>query len=453
MSFPFHDQYWMDVADFLSIHATANDDILAPKEFEYRLVHCFGYAVSRVVPVLGFEWIVVHKGQMAELAVPFLLAVVNELHPVFTNPVFVIFGRSQALPEIEDNNDLTDFHQRLRSLLQEHPPSPSLPVPSPPQDIVVPIPEPIVQATEPMAHRVAPIHNDIKVSVITVCRNAAQTIERTITAVAQQTYPNLEYIVVDGASDDGTLEICDRYAAAITKLVSEPDEGIYQAMNKGIHLATGDWLYFANADDYLFDAYVLQDLVSFILEHPNIDVVYGDHEARYPDGKTSIHGCVAPDQMLEAIVCFQSGCLLQPACLFKRTVFEQVGGFCPNYGIASDYKWFLEALQVSDLTFEYFDRTLVSYAHGGRSANIHALFQEIFEIQSQDVLCQNFQWSQKRLLALQQQYVDKYARLEEAHYRLEQVEQLQTLRSHHLIQLKQRLSPSPRTKFKWFGRG
>lgn len=447
MSFPFHDQYWVDVAEFLSVHVTANDDILAPREFEYRFVNCFAYRASYCVPASGFEWVVVHKGRLKNLAVSFLLDVVDALHPVFTNPVFVVFCRHRSLPVVEENNDLIDFSQRLRSLLQENPPSDNNDAPTENIAIVVPTPTPEVgvQTAVQHAHCDPPAHSDLKVSVITVCRNAARTIERTITAVTQQTYPNLEYIVVDGASDDGTLAICDRHTAAITKLVSEPDDGIYQAMNKGIHLASGDWLYFANADDYLFDAYVIQDLVAFILEHPEADVVYGDHEARFPDGNASIHGCVTSDQMLEAIVCFQAGCLLQPACLFKRTVFEQAGEFSPDYGIASDYKWFLEALQVPSITFEYFARTLVSYAHGGRSSDISALFREIFEIQAKDTLCQDPQWLQRRLTALQQQYIDKYARLEENHYRLGRVETLHALRGHHLLQLKQRLSQVPQS--------
>lgn len=422
MPFPSHDSYWVEVATFLDTHIDENDDILAPKEFEYRLVHCFPYRVAQAVPVAGFQWIVIHKGQLDKLAVPFLLDAVKTLQPVYANPVFVVLCGHSHLPRLQDSNDLVDFNQRLMTLVQNGAGSGPLSVSGDAS---------LAQTT---AVKTAELQNtDLKVSIITICRNAAETIETTIKAIAAQTYPNIEYIVVDGGSDDGTLAVCDRYSSTITTLVSEPDDGIYNAMNKGIGLATGDFLYFANADDYLFDATVVQNVVAFIQENPDGDVVYGSHEARFPGTgvPASIHTPTSPDQMLEAIICFKGGCLLQPATFFRRTVFEQVGLLSEDYGIASDYKWFLDALQTNAVTFSYCPLTIVSYAHGGRSGEIRPLFQEIFDIQAKSAVCQQPEWREKRAIALQEDFINKYAELQT-------LKLLAERRDRHLIRIKQR---------------
>ena len=326
------------------------------------------------------------------------------------------------LPRLQDSNDLVDFNQRLMALVQSgggSGPSPASGDARLDQ-----------MTTAKTAERPG---TALKISIITICRNAAETIEATLNAVAAQTYPNIEYIVVDGGSDDDTLAVCDRYSSIITTLISEPDDGIYNAMNKGIGLATGDFLYFANADDYLFNPNVVQNVVDFIQANPKGDVVYGSHEARFPGTgvPASIHTPTSPDQMLDAIICFKGGCLLQPATFFRRIVFDQVGLFSEDYGIASDYKWFLEALQNNTVTFSHCPLTIVSYAHGGRSGDIRPLFQEIFDIQAKNAMCQQPEWVEKRAIALQQDFINKYAELQT-------LKVLAERRDRHLIRLKQR---------------
>ncbi len=124
-----------------------------------------------------------------------------------------------------------------------------------------------------------------KFSIITVCFNAESVIERTLKSVAEQTYPGVEYLIIDGASKDGTLEIVSRYEQHITRVVSEPDHGIYDAMNKGISLATGDYLCFLNAGDRFHRGDTLAAIAASIPDGNGLpDVIYGETHLTDTDG-------------------------------------------------------------------------------------------------------------------------------------------------------------------------
>src|ERR1700744_4940678 len=114
--------------------------------------------------------------------------------------------------------------------------------------------------------------NEPKISVITVCYNAVKVIEPTLLSVITQAYNNIEYIVIDGGSNDGTVELIKKHADKITYWVSEPDEGVYDAMNKGIDKATGSWVYFIGAGDILLN---ITDKIAPLLVEPNC-IYYGD---------------------------------------------------------------------------------------------------------------------------------------------------------------------------------
>ncbi|MEO0408950.1 MAG: glycosyltransferase family 2 protein, partial [Cyanobacteria bacterium P01_A01_bin.135] len=196
-----------------------------------------------------------------------------------------------------------------------------------------------------------------KVSVITVCYNAADTLEKTIQQVLAQTYQPLEYIVVDGASTDDTPLVLERYAHRITHLISEPDEGLYEAMNKGLALASGDWIYFANADDYLLDAEAIAAVMAFVQAHPDCDFVYGNHETRHRNGDRRIYQPAPPEEMLTELV-YLGNCFIQPASFFSARSFEHLGPFCDRYKIAADYDWFVRLLSHPALKVCHYPRAI-----------------------------------------------------------------------------------------------
>lgn len=116
----------------------------------------------------------------------------------------------------------------------------------------------------------------MKISIITVCYNSSDTIRDTIESVLSQSYNDIEYIVVDGGSKDGTVEIISEFGGRISKFISEPDQGIYDAMNKGVMVATGDFVGILNSDDVFADSEVVKNLVCYLKDNPNIDASYAD---------------------------------------------------------------------------------------------------------------------------------------------------------------------------------
>jgi glycosyltransferase involved in cell wall biosynthesis len=119
------------------------------------------------------------------------------------------------------------------------------------------------------------LEGDVKITIITACYNGAETIEDTIRSVASQTYRNIEHIIVDGNSTDNTMEIVARNRDKVSIVVSEPDDGVYHAMNKGLRLASGDVIGFLNSDDVYVDEHVL-DKIAAIFRDAEVDACYAD---------------------------------------------------------------------------------------------------------------------------------------------------------------------------------
>lgn len=125
------------------------------------------------------------------------------------------------------------------------------------------------------------MNNHPKISVVTVCYNAEKDLEKTILSVINQTYDNIEYIVIDGGSNDGTLSLLNRYAIKIDKIVSEPDNGIFDAMNKSLALVSGRWVLFMNAGDLFFNNYVCENIFFEDIKE-NIGFIHGSYMGQYP---------------------------------------------------------------------------------------------------------------------------------------------------------------------------
>lgn len=193
----------------------------------------------------------------------------------------------------------------------------------------------------------------IPISVITVVRNAEATIERCIRSVIAQGIPDLQYIVIDGCSTDGTPEILHRYSAAIDVLVSEVDSGLYDAMNKGLALARGRLIHFLNADDLYADSGALRRM----LDAANVDAVYYG-QMRYVDGDR-VRCLGSPFSLAREI---RKSTVPQPALFVPRQFYDEVGGFDLSLRIAADYDMVLRLARQYPVRFI---PTVVTEMHAG----------------------------------------------------------------------------------------
>ncbi|MDJ0579619.1 glycosyltransferase family 2 protein [Crocosphaera sp.] len=238
----------------------------------------------------------------------------------------------------------------------------------------------------------------MKISIITVCKNAETTIKKAIESVINQTYSDIEYIVVDGNSRDKTKEIINQYKTHISQWVSEPDTGIYNAMNKGIKLATGDFIYFLNSDDYLLDNNVIQDVVNYLIKSPHCDVIYGNLEARDKENKTLVKP-PQPEKILDWMI---YGSMPHQATFAKVNVFEKYGLFNEEYKIVADVAWYLNLLQYTNINWHYYPRTIASYALDGLSTkDIKLTRSEYWQAHNTAQVYQGHNWDNKRLLKYQ----------------------------------------------------
>jgi len=177
----------------------------------------------------------------------------------------------------------------------------------------------------------------MKLSIITVCKNAELTIEKTISSVLNQTFTDYEYIIVDGASTDKTMEVVERYSAQISKIISEPDNGIYQAMNKGISLSEGEYLMFLNSGDYLVNSKLLNKLFDLNLKE---DIVYGDTIVKLRNRLLIRKN--SPRNVTKRYMFYDT--IPHPAAIIKKKLFIQYGNYDVNFLLAADFEFFLRAL-------------------------------------------------------------------------------------------------------------
>jgi glycosyltransferase len=205
----------------------------------------------------------------------------------------------------------------------------------------------------------------MKISIITVCLNTAETIEDTMKSVLSQEYEDVEHIVVDGGSTDGTLDTVNRYAEHTARIVSEPDKGIYDAMNKGIRLATGQIIGFLNSGDVYMDENVI-GRIEQALETNNADCCYGDLEYVAENNPSNTIRRWKSQPYRDGL--FKKGWHPpHPTFFVKRAVLQRYGVFDLRYEIGSDYELMLRLLKKHGITWCYIPAVLVKMRTGGRS--------------------------------------------------------------------------------------
>lgn len=206
----------------------------------------------------------------------------------------------------------------------------------------------------------------MKISVITVCYNAEKVIQQTMQSVMNQSYADIEYIIIDGASTDGTMELVKKCADdKRVRYISEPDNGIYDAMNKGIRLATGDYLEFLNAGDVFVNNDVIKSVVQKIEENP-ADVMYGDIIYEYPDKTTSIR---VYGQFCSSLLYYLLGdCINHQAIFASRECFEKYI-FDTEYRICADREWMIR-IKKGGMSFYAMNLLICKYPLEEDSASI-----------------------------------------------------------------------------------
>ena len=206
----------------------------------------------------------------------------------------------------------------------------------------------------------------MKVSIITITYNSAQTVEETIKTVVMQDYPEIEYLIIDGRSKDKTLEIVNKYSDKIAKIVSEKDKGLYDALNKGIAHATGDVIGMLHSDDLYANSKVISNVMQKFKEDPTVEGVYADlvfvnrkdinkpmrvwESGEYTPG-SFLKGWMPP----------------HPTFFVRKEVYEKFGGFNTNLKLSADYELMLRLIHKHEIKIAYLRETIVKMRMGGVS--------------------------------------------------------------------------------------
>jgi glycosyltransferase involved in cell wall biosynthesis len=205
----------------------------------------------------------------------------------------------------------------------------------------------------------------LKISIVTVCYNSRDTIAQTLQSVAAQCWPDLEHIIIDGASSDDTLQVIGAHSHAKMRLISEPDNGIYDAMNKGLGLATGDYVAFLNSDDL----YARHDAVRLVAERAIAtkadcimgDVQFFDTDPTQPTGRFYSARGFAKWRMKIGIM------PPHPALFVRRALLNEAGGFDVSYRIAADFDLAARLILRHKANWEILGQTITLFRSGGLS--------------------------------------------------------------------------------------
>ncbi|MDD3342469.1 MAG: glycosyltransferase family 2 protein [Sulfurospirillaceae bacterium] len=207
----------------------------------------------------------------------------------------------------------------------------------------------------------------MKVSIITVAWNSKDTIKDAIDSVLSQTYKDIEYIVIDGASSDGTVEIVQHYGDKIARFISEPDRGIYDAMNKGLKLASGDIVGILNSDDFYMTDEVIGNIAALFKEK-NVESVFADLVYIQPNNLEKVvryydSSHFSPEK-------FAYGWMpAHPTFFAKREIYEKYGYFKTDYKIAADFELLIRFLAHRNVSYYYLKMPIVKMRMGGVSTS------------------------------------------------------------------------------------
>ena len=220
----------------------------------------------------------------------------------------------------------------------------------------------------------------MKISVITVCFNSVETIEQTIKSVIEQSYKNIEYIIIDGNSSDGTKEIIQKYRNKISKFISEKDNGIYDAINKGLKIAKGDVVSLLHGNDIFSSPNSLLKIVKEVNSNENFDVIISDlaFKKNFKENKIYRYYKAKNFKTWMLRIGYSPPHL---SSFFKLKKIKEIGFYNSNYRIAGDFDFFVKSFLVNNLKFKIFNECLIYMSVGGLSGqNIKSYYISSKEI-------------------------------------------------------------------------
>jgi glycosyltransferase involved in cell wall biosynthesis len=224
-------------------------------------------------------------------------------------------------------------------------------------------------------------------SIITICKNESESIERTILSVIGQTFTDFEYIVIDGGSTDGTKEIIEKYKDKIDKFISEPDKGIFNAMNKGISLSNSEYVCFLNGGDYFAENNILERIFE---NKTDSDIIFGDLIFSLKSGRK--YTKKSPDKISQYYM--MSDSIPHPGTLIKRELFDEIGFYDENYKFTSDYEFFLRAIFKFNMSYSHLKFPLAVFNLKG----VSSILEKTKEVKAEREKAQNMYLSNKCIM-------------------------------------------------------
>ena len=219
-------------------------------------------------------------------------------------------------------------------------------------------------------------NNNSLVSIVTTCYNSEETIERTVNSVLNQTYEQIEYIIIDAASTDHTQKILDKYSYSIDYFESKEDNGIAEGWNRGIKKCNGEYIQILNADDYL-DKNKIAESVKCLNDNPEVAYVFGDLHIVNKNEK--ILHVIKGDEDYDKIINYRTPRINHPTVMVKKCIFEKYGFFIEDLTCAMDYEWLLRLHKQKEIGI-YCDKIITYMQEGGKSENSLIARKEEYQV-------------------------------------------------------------------------